>query len=51
MGGPFVSITTLDTKNSRMITIDGYVFAPEFDKREYLREVEAIIKSAKFTNS
>lgn len=50
MGGPFVSITTLDTKNSRLITLDGYVFAPEFNKRDYLREVEAIIKGATFKN-
>ena len=45
MGGAFVSITTLDQKNNRVITIDGYVYAPEEAKRNYVRQVEAILFS------
>jgi hypothetical protein len=26
---------------------DGYVYAPEFNKRTYIRQVEAIIRSVK----
>jgi len=46
MGGPFVNYTFVDEKNARVICIDAYVFAPQFDKREYLRELEAIGRSA-----
>lgn len=45
MGGPFVSITMVDEKRNRVITVEGYVFAPKFRKRNYIREVEAMIYS------
>ncbi len=48
MGGPFVSFTILDEKNNFLITAEGYVFAPQFDKLNYLREVEAMIKSMRY---
>ena len=48
MGGPFISLTTVDTLNHRVVTAEGYVFAPQFKKRDYLYEVEAVIKSLKF---
>ncbi|MEQ8323687.1 MAG: DUF4837 family protein [Vicingaceae bacterium] len=46
MGGPFVQYTYTDTSGKAIIYIDCYVFAPKFDKREYLRELEAIALSA-----
>jgi hypothetical protein len=48
MGGPFVSLTTYDEARGRIVTVEGFVFAPKFDKREYLREVEAVVKSLSF---
>lgn len=45
MGGPFVSVTTYDERRGMIVTVEGFVFAPKFDKREYLREVEACVKS------
>lgn len=45
MGGPFISITQYDEVNKRIVTVEGYAYAPFFDKREYVREVEAIIRS------
>jgi len=48
MGGPFISLTTLDERNQRVVTAEGFVFAPKFDKREYLREVEAMVYSMEF---
>lgn len=45
MGGPFVSLSTLDSKGDRIITVEGFVYAPQFDKRPYVRELEAIIFS------
>lgn len=46
MGGPFINYTIIDNKKNRLITLDGFVFAPRFDKREYLRQLEAIIYSS-----
>lgn len=48
MGGPWISLTTLDEANQRIVTAEGFVFAPKFNKREYLREVEAMIYSLEF---
>lgn len=45
MGGPFLHYTLVDEKNKRVIHLDGFVFAPKFNKREYLRELEAIMKT------
>jgi len=45
MGGPFYSFTTLSNDGTQCITIDGFVYAPQEQKRDYLREVEAIVKS------
>lgn len=51
MGGPFMSLTTLSNDNSRVISVSGFVFAPKFDKREYIREIEAILRSTKFVEN
>jgi hypothetical protein len=48
MGGPFVNLTIYDSEKQRVVTAEGFVFAPKFDKREYLREVEAMIFSIDF---
>jgi hypothetical protein len=45
MGGPFYSYTMLSPDKSSCITIDGFVYAPQEKKRDYLREVESIVKS------
>lgn len=47
-GGPFISLTSYDKKRGRIVTVDCYVFAPKFHKREYLREMEAICYSLSF---
>lgn len=43
MGGPFISLTTIDEKRNRVLTIEGYVYAPKMSKRNYLRQVEALM--------
>lgn len=48
MGGPYVSLTQLDEKRNRIVTIEGYVYAPHDSKREYIRSMEAVIKSIHF---
>jgi len=45
MGGPFVNISFLDSVNNRVICMDAYVYRPNQDKRELLRELEAIMYS------
>ena len=48
MGGPFVSITQYDEKHGRIVTVDGYVYAGKKDKRNYMRQVEAIMSTMEF---
>ena len=48
MGGPYVNYTFVDEQKNRVVCIDGYVYAPKFDKREFLREQEAMIKTITF---
>lgn len=48
MGGAFVNYSMVDEKHNRVICLDGYVYCPKFDKREYLREQEALIKTITF---
>ncbi len=50
MGGPFISHSMLDVLNNRIVTIEGFVYAPSQDKRNLLRQVEAMVYSAKFVN-
>ncbi|MFP4692050.1 MAG: DUF4837 family protein [Bacteroidales bacterium] len=50
MGGPFVTYTFVDEENSRLLMVDGWVFAPKYEKRDYMRQVEAIIWSARFAD-
>ncbi len=43
MGGPFISHTFLDEPRNRVVTVEGFVYAPSLDKRLYVRELEAIL--------
>ncbi len=47
MGGPYISHTRLDEINQRVITIEGFVFAPAVAKRNLIRQLEAVVYSAK----
>lgn len=42
MGGPFVTYTFYDQDSGRIYLVDGMVFAPGYDKREFLRQVEVM---------
>jgi len=50
MGGPFVMIAELDASNQRVIVAEGFVYAPGEKKRNFLRQVEAMIYSMRFTD-
>jgi len=47
MGGPFINYAIEDKTNNRYVVVEGYVFAPSVEKRDYIFELEAIIKSIK----
>lgn len=46
MGGPFYHFSFVNRDN-KCISIDGFVYAPTENKRNYLRQVEAIVKTVK----
>ena len=50
MGGPFVSITTLDKDRNRIVTVETFVYAGKQRKKLYLWQVESIIKTLKILN-
>lgn len=43
MGGPFVSLSRVDTKNNRVIVAEGFVYAPEKMKRGLMRRMEGAL--------
>jgi len=47
MAGPFITYAIMDEVNQRYLIADGYVYAPSLKKREYIFELESIIKSIK----
>lgn len=45
MGGPFVSHVFYSQDGTEVIVLQGFVYAPKYDKRHYLRQVESILYS------
>ena len=45
MAGPFLTYILNDEKNSRKLVIEGFTFAPNTQKRDYMFELEAILKT------
>lgn len=45
MGGPFVSHSFYSPDGKEIVVVEGWVYAPKYDKRQYLRQVEAIVYS------
>jgi hypothetical protein len=43
MGGPFVSHIRLDEANNRVVVAEGFVYAPETNKRNFIRRIEAAL--------
>jgi len=48
MAGPFVSYTIVNPTNSKLITVEGFVYYPNKEKRDFLKQLESIIYSIKF---
>ena len=47
MAGPFLNYSVIDKKNNRVIVVEGFTFAPSINKRDYMFELEAILKTLK----
>lgn len=49
LGGPYINYIIEDKPNNRLVVVEGFVSAPMIEKRDYLFELESIIKSIQFT--
>ena len=47
MAGPFISYTVVDKPNNRLVVVEGMTYAPSINKRDYMFELEAILKTLK----
>lgn len=47
MGGPFISYTIRDIANDRLIVVEGFIYAPSSQKRDFVFELESILKTLK----
>ncbi len=48
MGGPYINYNILDKKHNRILVAEGFVYAPAKDKRDYIVQLESILKTIKF---
>jgi len=48
MGGPFLSYTFKDEESGRLIVIEGFSYTPSAKKRDFVFELEAILKTVRF---
>jgi hypothetical protein len=51
MGGPFVSHSFYSRDGKDIIVLEAFVYAPKFDKRQYLRQVEALLYSFQWVDT
>jgi hypothetical protein len=51
MGGPFVSHSFYSPDGQDIIVLEAFVYAPKYDKRQYLRQVESILYSFEWENN
>lgn len=45
--GPFLNYSIIDEKNNRVLVVEGFNYAPSVKKRDFMFELEAILKTAK----
>ena len=45
MGGPFLSYTFVDQRHNRLVTIDGFAYKPNEEKKDLVRQLETILYS------
>lgn len=47
LGGPFVSISRVDTVQRKVIVTEGFVYSPSTEKRDLVRTMEAVLRTVK----
>ena len=48
MAGPFLTYIINDKENNRKLVLEGFAFAPSTQKRDYMFELEAILRTLRF---
>lgn len=48
MGGPFYGLLVLNPNNNQLYYLDGFVHAPGKNKREFMQQLEYVIRTARF---
>lgn len=48
MSGPFINYAFIDKKHKRILVVEGFCYAPFKGKRDFILELEAIIKTIQF---
>ncbi len=48
MAGPFISLLMVNPKTNEIIFLDGFIWAPGEDHRDYVEQLEAILNTVKF---
>lgn len=48
MGGPFMNYTLVN--NNKLINLDAYIYYPNKDKRDFMRQLQAVIHSIEFVS-
>ena len=51
MGGPYVNYSIIDKKHNRMVVGEGFIYAPAIDKRDYMVQLESILRTIKLKDS
>lgn len=51
MSGPFINYAIKDKSRNRILVVEGFCYAPSKDKRDLMLELEAIIKSIRFSGA
>lgn len=50
MAGPFLNYTLVDKANNRLLVLEGFTYAPAVNKRNYMFEIEAVLKTLKLNS-
>ncbi len=45
LGGPFVSLSHVDTVSRKVVVGEGFVYSPSTDKRDLVRQMEAVLRT------
>jgi hypothetical protein len=48
MGGPFFSLLVLNPNDNNLYFFDGFLYAPGKNKREFMQQLEHVIRTARF---